>query len=110
MKPVELRLKCLAEQKEHYWQAFCLDLNLAVQGDSFDEVKTKLEHIIKSYVYDALVGEDKEFISQLIPRRAPASIWLKYYKAVLMHRVFRTIDGITTFIEPLPLVPQSICR
>jgi len=110
MKPRELKLKCLAEEKAEYWQAFCLDLNLAVQGDSFDEVKKKLEHMIASYVYDALVGEDKEFVSQLIPRRAPISVWFKYYRASFMHRVFKTIDGITTFIEPIPLVPQSFCH
>ena len=66
MKANELILRCYGEKIGDTWQAFCIDLNLAAQGDSFPEVKAKLNQQIYSYVYDALVGEDKEYADQLL--------------------------------------------
>lgn len=79
MRPKELILRGLAERKEGVWQAFCLDLSLAAQGETFDEAMAKLESQVKEYLYDALEGEDKEHASYLLSRSAPASLWLKYY-------------------------------
>lgn len=79
MKPEQLILKCYAEKEETCWVALCLNFNLAVQGDSFEEVKTKLESMIVDYVYDALEGEDKAYASQLLTRKASYLFWIKYY-------------------------------
>ena len=35
----QLLLRCYAERVGDQWQAFCLDLSLAAQGDTFMEVK-----------------------------------------------------------------------
>lgn len=75
MRPKQLLVKCYAEQEGHDWVAVCLDFNLAAQGDSFEEVKIKLESMIYDYVYDALVGEDRRYAAQLLSRRAPLSLW-----------------------------------
>jgi predicted RNase H-like HicB family nuclease len=72
-------LKCYAEKEADCWVAVCLDFNLAAQGDSFEEAKSKLEAMIADYIYDALAGEDKPYAAQLLARRAPLSAWLKYY-------------------------------
>jgi len=79
MKPRDLIVQCYAEKKGDVWQAFCLDLNLAAQGDSLEDVKTRLDEMIASYLHDIMEGEDREYADQLLPRRAPLGFWLKYY-------------------------------
>jgi predicted RNase H-like HicB family nuclease len=103
MNPKQLIVKCYAEQEGDYWVAMCLNFNLAVQGDSFEEVKAKLEAMIAEYVYDALAGEDQPYAAQLLSRSAPLSSWLKYYflkaKIALCHTAERIFD------ETMPLKP-----
>jgi len=72
-------LRCFAVGNNNIYQAFCIDLGLAVQGESFDEVKDKLDAQIHDYVYDAIEGEDKEYRDQLLSRKSPISIRVKYY-------------------------------
>lgn len=103
MTPKQLIVKCYAEQEGHDWVAVCLDFNLAAQGDSFEEVKIKLESMINDYVYDALVGEDRRYAAQLLSRRAPLSLWIKYgfikLKITLWHGAGKVFD------EVMPLKP-----
>lgn len=103
MTPQELIIKCYAEKQHDCWVAVCLDFTLAAQGDSYDEVKTKLEAMITEYVYDALVGEDKQYASQLLSRTAPLSSWVKYYLILIKNVLFHG-DG-RTFAETMPLRP-----
>lgn len=106
MKPSQLLLRCYAENKGDYWQAFCLDLTLAAQGDSFEEVKEKLDDMICDYVYDALQGEDSEYADQLLTRKAPLSYWLKFYFYKTIAKSLHLKDGVKQFFnEPLPLTP-----
>lgn len=79
MDPKQLILRCYGEKKGDVWQAFCLDLNLAVQGKTFQDVKGKLHQQIGSYLYDALEGEDRQYADQLLTRKAPLPFWAKYY-------------------------------
>ncbi|MGD0960468.1 MAG: DUF1902 domain-containing protein [Methylomonas sp.] len=103
MNPKQLIVKCYAEQEGDYWIALCLDFNLAAQGETFEEVKFKLEAMIAEYVYDALAGIDKPYAAQLLSRRAPFSSWFKYYiirfKVALLHNTARVFD------EIMPLIP-----
>lgn len=62
MNPKQLIVRCYSEQEGDCWIAVCLDFNLASQGDSFEEVKSKLETMLAEYVYDALAGEDKRYM------------------------------------------------
>lgn len=102
MKPSELILHCYAKQKDNQWQAFCLDLTLAAQGDNFAEAKAKLENMVGEYVFDALVGEDKAFAEQLLSRRAPLREWLKYYcYQFLLNRAGGIHVELFTFIVPV---------
>jgi len=103
-----LMLRCYANKDGDQWQAFCIDLCLAVQGESFADVRQKLENQMVEYVYDALAGEDREFAEQLLNRKAPFAQIVTYHWIGLMHRfgIFR--DGIhKLFKEPMPLVPQD---
>ncbi len=105
MKATELVLRCYAEQVGTQWQAVCLDLTLAAQADSFDEVRRKLESIICEYVHDAVVGQDREYAGELLVRRAPLKDWLKYYQIKLYTRLGRVRDNMRRFKETLPLTP-----
>ena len=104
MKPCKLIVRCYARMKDKQWQAFCLDFDLAVQGDTFEEVSEKLEEQIYEYVNDALVGEDREHAALLLSRKAPISIRLAYHMVSLFHGFSKTKDGLCrAFSEPLPL-------
>jgi len=104
MRAIDLVLRCYAEHKDGYWQAFCLDLCLAAQGDSFDEVKQKLETMINEYVHDAVAGPDKDYVNQLLRRRAPLRYWLEYYLLRLFPQVGPFRGRKRLFSEALPLV------
>jgi len=106
MKTTQLILKCYARYEEGQWIAFCIDFDLAAQASTFEGAKTKLESMIKEYVFDALVGEDREYAEQLLSRKAPLLEWLKYYFYVIhakagLCRIFK---------EPLPLTPYNQAR
>ena len=108
MKPRELLLRCYANKHDDQWQAFCIDFGLAAQGDSYEEVKAKLSDMIREYLYDALVGEDKEYAEQLLQRKAPFKQTATYYwYSVLYHLgVFRN-EFHKLFKLPQALVPQN---
>jgi predicted RNase H-like HicB family nuclease len=109
MKPAELLLRCYAEKKDGQWQAFCLDLCLAAQGDSFQEVKRKLGDMIAEYVGDALGGRDKDFAAELLMRRAPFKYWLKFYYFLTLSKVGALHDGVRRmFCQALPLEPTKL--
>lgn len=70
--------RCYAEKKDGKWQAFCVDLCLAAQADTLDEVRKKLDAMVDEYVKDALFGEDKDYAEALLKRKAPLRERLKY--------------------------------
>lgn len=105
---IELLVRCYAQYNEGQWQAFCLNFDLAAQGETFDETRAKLEAMIKDYVFDALVGEDKAFAQQFLSRKAPLLHWVKYYYyAILSWLTHAQNTAYRLFSEPLPLSPYS---
>ena len=109
MKPKDLILRCYAERKDGQWQAFCLDLCLAAQGESFEEVKRSLEAMIREYVVDALAGVDKEFAGKLLRRPAPLKYWLAYYAYLTLFKIGVMGDHFKRlFIETMPLIPAPV--
>ncbi len=105
MKPNDLILRCYAEQeKDGSWFSICIDLNLAVQGDSVKEVKEKMHTVIHDYIDEALT-EDVEYIGDLLPRRAPMSFILKYYVISVVHSFYHAANCVKAckFKEFMPL-------
>jgi hypothetical protein len=102
--PIRLVVRCLAEEKGGQWQAFSLEFGLAAQGNSFPEVKHKLDRMIRSYLYDALVGQDQEHAWELLSRRAHARVYLLYYFTSAAHAVRRCME-VKLFKEPMRLQP-----
>jgi predicted RNase H-like HicB family nuclease len=70
-------LHCYAEGQDGEWEAICLDLDIAVQGRSFEEVFLSLKEAISLYlesVADLQPGEQRS----LLYRSAPLSVRLKF--------------------------------
>ena len=70
-------LHCYAEGREGAWEAICLDYDIAVQGESFEEVASSLREAVELYLesLDDLPPADRE---RLLQRRAPLSLRLKF--------------------------------
>ena len=66
---------CVARGRANEWEALCLDLDIAVQGQSFDEVRNRLSDAIATYLEDAAV-EAEPHRTRLLTRRAPLSVRL----------------------------------
>lgn len=64
------RLQCFAHGRPGDWEAICTDLDLAVQGTSFEDVQRMLNEAVCSYVEDAM-QESEETRRQLLKRRSP---------------------------------------
>ena len=75
-------LRCYAERHQGRWEAFCLDFDIAVQGDSFEEVYRFLNEAVADYV--ARVGElPKSDQCRLLRRRMPLWSRLRFLLALL---------------------------
>lgn len=72
-------LACYAEGRPDHWEAFCLDLDIAVTGASFGEVYATLNTAIATYIEDAR-KEAPEQAARLLNRRVP---WIARLKLVL---------------------------
>src|SRR6266581_1964140 len=94
-------LVCVARGRDESWEAFCLDFDLAVQGNSLEEVRGRLEDAIVDYVHGAkLEGEPAR--SRLLSRRAPFLVRLRWAIRFFVGTVFgRTSDSRATVGFPV---------
>jgi hypothetical protein len=110
---VRLMVHYLVERRGDQWQAFSLEFGLAAQADSENDARRKLESMVNSYVYDALVGEDHEHAGLLLSRRATAAIYLRYYLARAKSRMGGlgggrgNNDHHLAYEKPIPLQPPE---
>jgi predicted RNase H-like HicB family nuclease len=83
-------LRCYAEGRDGDWEAICLDLDIAVQGGSFEEVFTSLQEAISLYLESvADLPSDRR---ALLFRPAPLPIRLKFLTHAL-RTVFANAEG-----------------
>ncbi|WLA02773.1 type II toxin-antitoxin system HicB family antitoxin [Xanthomonas translucens] len=113
MRPKQLVVRCYAKLDGDVWVAFCVDFSLGAQADTLEEAKRKLDEQIKEYVYDALVGDDRQHAEYLLTRRAPISFWIEYYSIKTVYKLLRFMHvrkqvQSRPFKEVLPMVP-AIC-
>ena len=78
------QLRCFAEKRGQQWQAFCLELNLAVQADTLKDAEHKLHDMVRSYVKLAMEQNDAKHQRDMLFRPAPLSIQLRYVYVCLM--------------------------
>lgn len=77
-------VRAYAHGHDGLWEAICVDLDIAVQGESFEEVRAKLGNAIDGYVEDVkrLSPSDAH---RLLNRRAPIWVGLKFALVFLWH-------------------------
>lgn len=90
-------LRCMAYRQDGVYVAACLDLSLAAQADTMQDALCKLDEQIKDYVAEAL--SEPEYADKLLNRKAPLSMWLKYW--VVAFQIFsRSKREARLFQEP----------
>jgi hypothetical protein len=106
--PFRFVIRCLLEHKGNQWQAFSLELGLAVQADTALEARKKLESMIRSYLDDALSGQDREHGYELLSRKGTWRVYVLYYLASFGQRIKRIkeVRSYATFSKSLPLTPM----
>lgn len=79
-------LLCAIEGRGEEWEAICLDLDIAVQGRSFDEVRQLLAEAVSSYFVDA-AQEAPADRDRLLARRVPARVRLGLALRIIWHTI-----------------------
>lgn len=104
-------VRCYAECKDGVWQAFSMEYGLAAQGESYADVKAKLEAMVRDYLYDAIYGEDREHQEVLLARKAPLYQRAKYQLYSFLSRLGQLRDGLhVVFSEPQEKLIPAACR
>jgi len=67
----------LIEKEGKLYSALCLELNVASQGRTLIEAEKNIREAITLYLEDVYEARDEK---NFIPRPAPVSEWLKYFK------------------------------
>jgi predicted RNase H-like HicB family nuclease len=80
-------LTCVAHGRGENWEAYCLDLDLAVHGSSPGEVRARLEEAIEGYIA-AATDEAEPARSRLLNRRAPLYVRLRWALRILLDAIF----------------------
>ena len=84
-------LRCRAEGCSGEWEAICLDLDIAVQGSSFEDVFESLNKAIRLYLESVAELPEAER-ANLVERPAPLRLRLKFAFDVL-RTIFRDDSG-----------------
>lgn len=75
------KLTCYAWGKPGDWEAICVDLDIATQGESYEEVKRDLELAVEDFLdYAAELPEldRKSILSRRVPRLLRMRLELQY--------------------------------
>ena len=85
----ELVVHCMAEGTQGQWEAICLNFDIAVQGDTFEEVYHSLDEAVRSYLetVHTYPEDDKR---RLLSRSVPLWLRLKFAAAYCMSAMFRS--------------------
>ena len=70
-------LHCYAEGRDGDWEAICLDLDIAVQGPSFEDVSASLREAITLYL-EAVGDLEPQERRALLDRSAPLRVRLRF--------------------------------
>ena len=80
------------------FEGICLNLNLAVVGESVEDVEKKLRDLILAYLED--VANDGSW-DDFVPRRAPLSYYFTFYWYMLLAEL-NAITDFRMFVESAP--------
>ena len=103
ISPMNLVLRCYGyKKKDDPWIGICIDLNIAVQADSVEELKKKMNDAIGSYIDLVLDTNDNDSIPSLLLRRAPLKDQL-FYHAIKCFVFIKKIQDSFTFNGHIPV-------
>lgn len=71
----ELVLRCVIEREGRYYNALCLDLDIASFGGSIEEAKENLQETIELYLDYAF---EENLVEEMVPRKVPDFIEAHY--------------------------------
>lgn len=91
MKTTDLFLRCYAEKQDGLWVAVCIDLCLGAQDRDPRIAMQKLHEQIADHLDDAF--SSPEYRSQMLSRKAPLSLVLKYHFIRLRCTLNRFLDS-----------------
>jgi hypothetical protein len=106
--PFRFVVRYFAERKGNQWQAFSLELGLAVQADTEADVRRKMESMIVSYVLDA-VTIDREHSHELLTRKATWQVYARYKLYLVISFIARFVGkprDSAVYRAQLPLEPK----
>ena len=99
-------LHCYARPEGEHFVGHCLELDLAVQGQSLAEAHQKMEECLQSY----LESVDPANVQDLFPRPAPFHVWLDYQRVCLLVALHQWVHqlgtNVTVFQERI--LPQRL--
>ncbi|MET7247394.1 hypothetical protein ABZT49_28990 [Methylobacterium sp. EM32] len=88
----DLRLLCFAKGRPGRWEAICVDLDIAVQGETQQEVLTLMQTSIANYL-EAVNAEEPAVRALLLRRRAPWHVRAGLVIGFLWHALTRRDRG-----------------
>jgi hypothetical protein len=76
---------CVAEGcDERGWEAICLNVDIAVEGNTLADVKARLDAAVKSYIEEAVKLPDADR-RRLLNRQVPFALKLEYAFKLFWH-------------------------
>ena len=103
---MELKLKCYAQRYGQRWQAVCVDLDIAADGESFANAKESLATCIELYL-EAVAESPPEEHARLLSRRSPLHVRFKF-TVLTMLTGFRHRNAFSRKFIVHPHVPVSV--
>jgi hypothetical protein len=102
-------LQCFAEGQHGDWEAICLDLDIAVQGSSFDEVRQCLKEAIELYLEEVSTLPEADRSRLLWRRAAPSWVRLKHMFTLVVAAVrsFTANSGFHRYSQPVHQMAQA---
>lgn len=85
----KILLRCFAEGNDSGWEAACIDLDIAVQGATYDEVYKSLNDSIAMY-FESVSALPEHERAELIFRKAPFLVRARHIARNLMFYMFAT--------------------
>ena len=90
-----MKFRCYIWGKDSDWQALCTDLDIAVQGSSYDVTKTLLSEAIDGFLHEVeklLANDQNEFLNRRAPLYLRIILRTKYY-LFLIRKHFREVSS-----------------
>jgi len=92
-------LLCVARRREGHWEAICLDLDIGIEGRSFEDVQARLNKAVVSYIEAAMKKPDR-VRDQLLNRRAPFLVRMQWLLPLLTFgKKYRLLSFPSEFIS-----------